>query len=107
LLPTQVAINSVSQTGAVSSAPTVKQGPVNLPTMTIKYVLTSVRPRSESDPTLVYDVDAQVDWGEGAKVFRHLTFTLSPGGDYVNLLGVILRLKPAANGGVEVVKPQR
>jgi hypothetical protein len=104
LLPSPAAINSLSQTGGVSSAPSVKQEPVKLPPMTIRFVLAQVRPRSASDPTLVYDVDAQVDWGEGGKSFRHLTFQLAPDGGYVNLLGVVLHLKPADNGGVEVVK---
>jgi len=99
LLPDQRAINSVSQTGSVSSAPSVKPGPVDLPPMTVALMLRDIVPRSKTDPTPVYLIDVRLDWGEGAQKINTWAYVLPPVGRIINVLGAQMLLQPGSAPG--------
>jgi len=80
-----------------SSDPTVTMGPVNLPPMTVSLQLTSIKPRAANDPTLVYDIDVLLDWGEGAQKTNSWAYELPPQGRTVAVLGTFIVLKPGAS----------
>ncbi len=105
LLPDDRAINSLSQTGSVSSDPSVKRGPVDLPPMTLSLILRDIQPRAKTDPTLVYDIDVDIDWGAGPQKINTWVYELPPEGRIVPVLGQFMVLKPGATAQQMTVQP--
>jgi hypothetical protein len=85
---------SLSQTGPVSSGPSVLRGPVDLPPMTVSLMLGDVKLPDKPGRLPEYDVDVMVDWGQGAQRARRMRMDLGPAGRQLNIFGVRLRLKP-------------
>ena len=94
---------SLSQTGSLSSVPSVIRRPITLPPMTLTLVLAEVRPpRHEGGPWIV-GVDWTIDWGDGPQRFRRINYETPPAGPGIDFFGTPLRFRPTADGAAIVV----
>jgi hypothetical protein len=100
LAPTRRSLGGGGEGDPENTDPAVALGPIDDgPPMTASLKLAAIRPRSKTDATLVYDVEVDLDWGEGPQPINRIPYTLSPDGQTIRVLGQVLLLQPGASPG--------
>ena len=94
LAPTRRTLSGGGEGDPASSDPAVALGPIDEgPPMTATLKLASIKPAWRSDPTLAYDVEVDLDWGEGPQPINHFVYYLPDGGQAIRVLGQMLVLR--------------
>jgi hypothetical protein len=95
LAPTRRTLSGGGEGDPASSDPAVALGPIDDgPPMIATLKLASIKPASKSDSTLAYDVEVDLDWGEGPQPINHFAYFLSDEGQAIRVLGQTLVLRP-------------
>ena len=98
LAPNSASLGGGGEGDPASNDPTVALGPIDEPApLTASLKLASVHPRSRNDPDLVYDLDVDLDWGEGPQRLHRVSFGLPPDGQAIRVMGQVLLLQPGGD----------
>lgn len=98
LAPNRFALSMAGEGDPASTDPVVAPGPIDEgPPMTATLKLAGAKPKSKTDPTLVYYIDVDLDWGEGAQRLNQVSYELPPEGKAIRVLGQVLLLKPGSD----------
>ena len=93
--PTRLALDMAGEGDPASSDPAVALGPIDgVPALTASVKLARVRPKSKTDASLVYDIDVDLDAGEGEAPINRVSLSLPPEGQPVLVMGHMLLLQP-------------
>jgi len=94
LAPSRQALAGGGEGDPASSDPAVALGPIDDgPPMTATVKLASIKPKSRSDSTPVYDVEVDLDWGEGPQRINHFAYFLPDDGQAIRVMGQTLVLR--------------
>ena len=102
LLPYAPTFN-YSQMGGTNSDPSVAPGPIDLPPMTLSWVLAEITPSAKPGEGGLYRIDVMVDWGQGPEKVYRRNYRLSASGQNEEMLGARFKLSPGPDGSTLVV----
>ena len=88
---------SLSQTGSVSSAPSVRREPVEFPPMTLSLQLAEIKPDPKVPGGAICGVDVMIDWGGTPEKMRHINYTVPPSGGWATAFTLSVRITPNAD----------